>query len=69
VVQRQYWEVFRHSQWPEYRVVTPGKNIDSIVECVLATNFDLSAQDALTSRIERRAVAFVDDIEKYLSEH
>jgi hypothetical protein len=69
MVQRQCWEVFRHSQWPEYRVVTPGKDIDSIVECDLATNFDLSAPDTLTSRIEKATVAFIDDIEKYLSEH
>ena len=69
MVQRQYWEVFRHSQWPEDRVVTPGKDIDFIVECDLATNFDLSPPDALTSIIEKTTVAFIDDIEKHLSEH
>lgn len=68
-VQRQYWELFRDSQWPEYRVVMPAKGIDSIVECDLARDFDLSASDALTSSIEKTTVAFIDDIERYLSEH
>ena len=68
-VQRQYWELFRDSQWPEYRVIMPAKGIDSIVECDLAKDFDLSASDALTSRIEKATVAFIDDIERYLSEH
>lgn len=68
-VQRQYWELFRDSQWPEYRVVTPARGIDSIVECDLAKDFDLSAPDALTSRIEKATVAFIRDVERYLSEH
>ena len=68
-VQRQYWELFRDSQWPEYRVVTPARGIDLIVECDLAKDFDLSDPDALTSSIETATVAFIDDIERFLSEH
>jgi hypothetical protein len=65
-VQRQYWELFRDSQWPEYRVVTPARGIDSIVECDLAKDFDFSDPDALTSRIETATAAFIDDIERFL---
>jgi hypothetical protein len=69
MVQREYWERFRKSQWPEYRVVRPGKGVDSIVECDLAVKFDLNAPDALTAKIEKTTIAFIEDIEKYLSEH
>ena len=68
-VQRQYWELFKDSKWPEYRVVTPAKGIDSILECDLATDFDLDDPDALTASIEKATVAFIDDIERFLAEH
>ena len=68
-VQRQYWELFRDSQWPEYRVVAPAKGIDSIVECALAEDFDFSDPDALTSKIETATAAFIDDMERFLAEH
>lgn len=68
-VQRQYWKLFKDSQWPEYRVVTPAKGIDSILESDLSTDFDLDNPDALTASIEKATVAFIDDIEKFLAEH
>ena len=68
-VQRQYWELFKDSQWPAYRVVTPAKGIASILECDLATDFDLDAPDGLTASIETATVAFIDDIERFLAEH
>ncbi|MBU0494177.1 MAG: hypothetical protein KKA73_24225 [Chloroflexi bacterium] len=68
-VQRQYWELFKDSQWNEYRVVAPTRGIDSIVECDLASDFDLSNPDALTLRIETTTAAFVDDMERFLSQH
>lgn len=67
-VQRQYWELFKDSQWPEYRVVTPAKGIDSILECDLVTDFDLDDPDALTASIEKATVTFIDDIERFLAE-
>ena len=68
-VQRHYWELFKESQWPEYRLVTPAKGIDSILEFDLASGFDLDDPDALTASIEKTTVAFIDDIERYLAEH
>jgi hypothetical protein len=68
-IQRQYWELFRDSQWAEYRVVTPAKGIDSIIECDLAKDIDLDNPETLTSSIETTTVSFIDDIERYLSEH
>ena len=68
-VQRQYWELFKDSDWVEYRVVTPATGIDSILECDLAKGFDLGDPDTLTSNIETATVAFIDKIERFLSEH
>jgi hypothetical protein len=68
-IQRQYWEVFRDSQWPEYRVATPGKGIDSILECDLVADFNLDDPDTLTASIEDATVAFINDIEMSLAEH
>lgn len=68
-VQRQYWKLFEDSQWPEYRVVTPAKGIDSILECDLAIDFNLDDPDALTASIEKATSMFIDDIERFLAEH
>jgi hypothetical protein len=68
-VQRQYWELFKDSQWPEYRVVTPAKGIDSILECDLVADFNLDDPDTLTASIEDATVAFINDIEMSLAEH
>ncbi|HEX6035793.1 MAG TPA: hypothetical protein VFY83_15235 [Anaerolineales bacterium] len=69
-VQRQYWELFKDSQWAEYRVVTPAGGIDSIIECDLAMGLDFSDPDALTSRIENDTAAFIVNMESFLaSEH
>ncbi len=66
-VQRQYWELFKDGHWPEYRVSTPAKGVDSILECDLVSTFDLDDPDVLTSRIETATVAFIDEIEEFLS--
>jgi hypothetical protein len=68
-VQRQYWELFKDSDWVEYRVVAPAAGIDSILECDLAKDFDISHPDLLTSSIETTTVAFIDKVERFLSEH
>ena len=68
-VQRQYWELFKNYRWPDYRVVTPAKGIDSILECDLATDFDLNDPDALTASIEKITVEFIGGIERFLSEY
>jgi len=66
-VQRQYWELFKNHSWPRYRVVAPAKGVDSILECVLSSDFDLDDPDALTSIIESATMAFINDIEGFLA--
>jgi len=68
-VQRKYCEMFRDSRWTEYRFVTPAKGVDSILECKLAVNFDFDDLDSLAASIEENAVEFIDDVERFLSDH
>lgn len=67
-VQRRYWELFRDSRWPDYRVVAPAPGVDAIVECDLAVDFDLSNPDALTARIEAGTAAFINDMARFLED-
>ena len=68
-IQRQYWELVKDSPWTDYRIVTPAEGIDSIIECDLANDFDFDDPDALTLKIENGTAAFIDNIERFLSEH
>ncbi len=65
-VQRRCWELLKDAPWPGFRVRAPAKDVDSILECDLATDFDLDDPDALTARIETSARAFIDRIEQFL---
>jgi hypothetical protein len=67
--QRKYWELFRDSRWPKYRVVTPARGVDSIIERNLAEDFDFGDLDALTANIEENTVEFIDDVVRFLSGH
>jgi hypothetical protein len=58
----------KDSPWPRYRFVAPAKGIDSILECDLATDFDLDDPDALTASTEETTAAFIEDIERFLAE-
>jgi hypothetical protein len=68
-VQRKYWELIRDSQWAKYRVVTPEKGVDSIIEYNLAEDVDFGDLDSLTASIEENIVEFINDIEIFFSDH
>ena len=68
-VQRKYWQLVRDSRWTEYRIVTPAKGVDSIMECDLAGSFDFGDCDGLTAKIEEKTIKFIEDVEKFLSDH
>ena len=67
-INRQYWELFKEQDWLEYRIVKPGKGVDSIVECDLAKGFQLSDKAALTKIIEAEVGTFIDNIEVFFHE-
>jgi hypothetical protein len=68
-VQRHYWKLLKDAPWPEYRVVAPAAGVDSILECDLASNFDLDDPDVLTALIEANTLSFIDQIDEFLSAH
>lgn len=61
-VLNRYWKIFQQSGWDKYKVVEPGKGIDSVVEHVLVADPDFSDLDALTRQIELGAVQFIQEI-------
>jgi hypothetical protein len=68
-VQRQYWELFREGQWPDYRVVAPAAGVDSILECDLADGFAAGDLDKLTAGIETKVAQFIADVERFLADN
>jgi len=68
-VQQKYWELAGKSRWEGYRVVTPAKGVDSIIECDLAEDIDFDDLDGLTARIEGNTAAFIDHVVSFLSQH
>jgi hypothetical protein len=65
-VNRQYWELLKDKILPQYRIVTPAKGMDSIIESDLAQGFELSDMDALTTSIEKGTSTFIKDISALL---
>ena len=67
--QKDYWEWFRGQKWNKYRIVPSLKGVDAILEHDLVTEPDFSDLDGLTHLIEKGVLAFIADIEQYLSKH
>jgi len=64
----KYWKVFKKSNWDKYKVVEPGKGVDSIVEYILVDNPDFSDLEVLTKQIDQGTVKFIQDIESFLTQ-
>ena len=67
-IQRQVYALFQDSVWPAYRVIKPATGVDSIVECDLAADPDLTDTEALAARIESGVGVFIADLERFLAE-
>lgn len=65
-VQKQYWELIKESGWNKYKIVSPAKGVDSIIEFILVDNPDFSDLDALTKKIEKSTLKFIKDVENFL---
>lgn len=63
----KFWELLIESGWDKYKIVEPGKGIDSILEHILVDDPDFGDLDALTAQIERQTLAFITDVENFLS--
>ena len=65
-IQSKYWKFFKESGWSRYRLVTPEKGIDSILESILVQDPDFSDTLALTKQIEKGTLKFIWDVEEKL---
>ena len=68
-IQTKFWKLFKESNWNKYRIVSPAKGVDSIIEYILVDNPDFSDLDTLTKQIERATLKFIKDVERFLSKH
>jgi hypothetical protein len=68
-VQKQYWELFKETGWDKYKIVPPGKGVDSIVENILVDEPDFSDLATLTKQIETGVLKFIQNIEGFLSKY
>jgi hypothetical protein len=68
-VQTKYWKLIKERNWNKYHSPSTTKGADSIIECVLVDNPDFRDLDTLTKQIEDGTLKFIQDVEKFLSEH
>ena len=66
-VQTKYWNFFKESGWDKYHLVPTTKGEDSILEHILVKDPDFSHLDHLTGQIEAGSLAFIADVEQFLS--
>jgi hypothetical protein len=63
----KYWKIFTDMGWNQYKIAPQGKWADSVLEHVLVDDPDFSDLAALTRKIERGTVKFIEDVESFLS--
>jgi len=63
----RYWKILQESNWSKYRIVAPGKGVDSVLEHTLVEDPDFGDLKALTRTIERGTLQFIKDVEGFLA--
>lgn len=66
-VQTRYGKLFRERGWTRYRIPASIQGRDSILKYTIVRNPDFGDLDALTQQIERGTLAFIQDVENFLS--
>jgi hypothetical protein len=66
-VQSKYWKLLKESGWDKYHIVPNTIGVDAIIEHTLVDNPDFGSPDSLTEQIERSTLAFIADVESFLS--
>ena len=67
-VQSKYIKLFKESNWKKYNIASTTRGFDFIVEHVLVSNPDFSDLDALTKKIEKGTLEFVENVESFLNQ-
>ncbi len=65
-IQKQYWEIFRSSDWNQYHIPSSVESGFSIVDHVLVEDPDFTNSIALTGQIETGVIKFIEEVEKVL---
>jgi len=68
-VQSKYWRAIEQSGWSKYRLVPTVQGADAVIEHVAVAEPNFDDLPALTEQIERAAERFIDDLERFLTEH
>jgi hypothetical protein len=61
--------LFSERGWKKYPLSPTTKGVDFIINHTLIEEPDFSDLKALTKQIEKGAVTFIKDVEKFLSKH
>jgi AraC family transcriptional regulator len=65
-IQKEYWEIFKGSDWNQYHIPSSIENGFSIVDHVLVEDPDFENAKALVDQIESQTLKFIQEIEKVL---
>ena len=68
-VQAEYWKLMKDSDWQKYHHATNPKREDYVIDHVLISEPDFTDLDTLTQQIERGTLAFIRDVEGFLSKY
>ena len=66
-IQQEYWNLLRARGWDRYPLVSTIKGHDAIIEHALVEDPEFDDPEALAERLETGTLAFVADIERFLS--
>ena len=62
----EYWNIIKDKKWDNYRIVKPGKGIDSILEFNLVNDPVFSNLDEITKKIEKGTFNVINDVENFI---
>jgi len=62
----KYWRIIQEKNWTGYTLAEDPKKVDFIVYNVLAADPDFADLDALTAKIEKGTLDFIDQSEGFL---
>lgn len=65
-IRKQYWEIFRDSDWNKYHIAESINTSLMIVDHVLVQNPDFGNTQKLTEQIETEAIRFINEIRALL---
>ncbi|MBX2873033.1 MAG: AraC family transcriptional regulator [Saprospiraceae bacterium] len=66
-IRREYWEMFKGSNWEKYEVVQSIEKSLSIIDHVIVERPDFQAAEALTKQIETESLKFINEISELLA--